>query len=758
VIKGIELPDNPQVTEHSFIGELSESDRSVLLSRAQEYKCLTNDFLIRAGDPGDRIFLILEGRISIEGKTQPGKPRIPQHAVPGELLGMLAFFSAGTNEADLRCLEDSRFAVMSRSAFDALLGEAPDLWRRLQKLGLARMRKLQLANHLDRLFGPFGVMLPFVLNDLEDEIAWITLQSGMTLYQQGDEATGAYILMAGRLQMVTQSTDYREVVNSTVLAGETVGEVALLTGKPQAQTVYAARDSELALLSKYSFELMLQRNTRAIHNVSKILGERLANSPVARDPARMPIRCISLVPASSNIELASLAQGLERELRVYGSTLLIDSQVVESELGAPAIAQAGENEAAGLRLNEWLHKQESALRYLVYQADQQWTAWSARCVRQTDQVVVVADAAAESDLDDIEKRLSGPRQQWSLVLLHPAGLDRPRNTARWLRNGNMTAVLHVRRQNREDLARLARILTGNAVSLVLGGGGARGFAHLGVLRALEELDIPIDMVGGTSMGAPIAGFVAQGSSGTDVGTRASAAYHGIIDFTLPLVSLIAGKRISASIKKQTGDWDIEDFWLPFFCVSTSLTTALPVVHRRGNSWLAIRSSVSIPGVLPPMPSNGELLVDGGVLNNLPVDIMREMNPFGTVIAIDVVPPIGPGALSDYGTEISGWRLLMNRLLPWQKASAVPGIAAIILQSMVAGSALKRQQILEQQLADVYLNINVEGVGLLQFDAQNRAAQIGYDAVIEPLRSFAAKFRAMQGENENGYEGLDLDVV
>ncbi len=300
----------------------------------------------------------------------------------------------------------------------------------------------------------------------------------------------------------------------------------------------------------------------------------------------------------------------------------------------------------------------------------------------------------------------------------------------------MASIFHVRRGQQADLARLARILTGNAVSLVLGGGGARGFAHIGVLRALEELDIPVDMVGGTSMGAPIAGFVAQGSGVGEVNARAGKAYRNIIDFTLPLVSLIAGERITASIKQQTGSWDIEDYWLPFFCVSTNLTTGQLVVHRRGESWRAIRSSVSIPGVLPPVPVDGALLVDGAVLNNLPVDVMREMNPFGTVIAVDVTPPMGPTARSDYGAGLSGWRVLANKLLPWREASAVPGMASTILQATVAGSELKRQQILEQNLADVYLNINVEGVGMLQFDARDEAAQLGYDGAIEPLRAWA----------------------
>jgi predicted acylesterase/phospholipase RssA len=137
-----------------------------------------------------------------------------------------------------------------------------------------------------------------------------------------------------------------------------------------------------------------------------------------------------------------------------------------------------------------------------------------------------------------------------------------------------------------------------------------------------------------------------------------------------------------------------------------------------------------------VPVDGALLVDGAVLNNLPVDVMREMNPFGTVIAVDVTPPMGPTARSDYGAGLSGWRVLANKLLPWREASAVPGMASTILQATVAGSELKRQQILEQNLADVYLNINVEGVGMLQFDARDEAAQLGYDGAIEPLRAWA----------------------
>jgi predicted acylesterase/phospholipase RssA/CRP-like cAMP-binding protein len=720
--------------------ELAEPDRVALLDWAPQQYLSAGELLIRSGDLGDRIYLVLEGGISIERQAESGKPGFAEQRGPGELAGMLAFFGGGNNQCAVRCIADGRFAVISRVTFDSLFEDNPALWRRLEVIGLRRMRKMQLSNHLDNLFGPFGALMPYVLQDLEDDIEWLPLKRGQTLFEQGDQSNGVYILMTGRLQMANALPDGRETVLGTVLSGETIGEVALLTGQLQPYSVYAARDSELVRLSNHSFELMLQRNTRAIHNVSKILGGRLVPGSVERDPSRIPICCISLLPASRDVALAEFADALEAELRAFAPTLQLNSQIVGRELQSSSIAQADENEAAGLRLTQWLCEQEESWRYLVYRADNDWSPWSARCVRQTDEVVVVADAASEPCLDDIAARLSGGRQHWSLVLLHRANIDRPRDTSCWLENSIADSVFHIRHGNEADLARLARILTGNAVSLVLGGGGARGFAHIGVLRALEELDIPVDMIGGTSMGAPIAGFVAQGSNAEEVNERAQKAFHNIFDFTLPMVSLLSGKRISASIKQQTGSWNIEDYWLPFFCISTNLTTAQTLIHRRGNSCHAIRSSVSIPGILPPVSSDGALLVDGGVLNNLPVDVMRELNPFGTVIAVDVTPPMGPMAHSDQSTGLSGWRVLVNKLLRWRQAAAVPGIANTILQATVTGSALKRQQILDQNLADVYLNIDLTAIGMLQFEAQDQAAKLGYDGSIKPLRDWAENYR------------------
>jgi predicted acylesterase/phospholipase RssA len=156
------------------------------------------------------------------------------------------------------------------------------------------------------------------------------------------------------------------------------------------------------------------------------------------------------------------------------------------------------------------------------------------------------------------------------------------NTSRWLKDSSADGVFHVRRAHSSDLTRLARSLSGRAVSVVLGGGGARGFAHLGVLRALGELGVPVDILGGTSIGAAMAYAAAQGHSPEVAQGIVKRGFRRLLDFTLPIASVLAGRRITAVIDKHCGDWDIEDLWVPFFCVSTNLTRGSTRVHRRGN--------------------------------------------------------------------------------------------------------------------------------------------------------------------------------
>jgi predicted acylesterase/phospholipase RssA len=290
---------------------------------------------------------------------------------------------------------------------------------------------------------------------------------------------------------------------------------------------------------------------------------------------------------------------------------------------------------------------------------------------------------------------------------------------------------HLRTGQPADIARLGRLLLGRGVGLALGGGGARGFAHIGVIQALLDAGIPIDAIGGTSMGAVLAAQYAAGLSAA--GMRETNRAHWIKknplkDKTLPVVALLAGRRLDRMIEGMFGDLQIEDLWTPFFCVSAVITRAAMRGHRRGPLGRAARASMSLPGIAIPVHDAGSMLVDGGLMNNVPADIMAEL--CGRVVAVDVSPEKDLVISSPYPPAASGWRLLFGR-----KATNLPGIGAILMRSVMLSSS--RHQAAIAGDADLYLRPPVDRFGMFQWDALDALADAGYACAREALASSPA---------------------
>lgn len=721
-----------------LLSELSDDDLCLLAPELEVEQHSAGDVLIAIGDVPEKLFIVVEGRLTIESPGEGPAPGFREERGSGDLVGAVAFSEGGAQRHAVSCLEDCRLLTLSRGRLDRLLETSPEGWRAIERAVLARVRLHHATELLDHLFGPFGALLPHVIRELESELEWRTFKSGETLYREGDRAEAAFILLSGRLIAVSELPNGEEEFLYTTLPGETVGEVGLLTRRPHPFTVFAARDSEVIRLSRRSFELMLERNSRALTRVSRIIASRLARRRFELDRQQAQISCIALLPASEEVMLEGLVEVLRRGLSAYGEVVVLSSDSAERELGMPGIAQVSDDAPAHLRLLQWLQEKERDGRLLVYQADPTWTKWSERCASQADHLTIVAEAGSApnlEDLEDLEQRLVRPRRRWSLLLLHPPETDRPRGTASWLDRSHADAVYHARRGNQADEARLIRLLAGRGVGLVLGGGGARGFAQVGVIRAMEELGIPIDMVGGTSIGAVMAYYAARRMDPSEIQGHLRSKWSALLDYTFPAVSLMTGRRITNLIDNESAGINIEDLWLPYFAVATNLTSSESVVHTRGKVADAIRASVSIPGVLPPVSRAGDLLVDGGVLNNMPIDVMRERNPYGTVIAIDVAPPRGPEAKVDHGNAISGWSVLLKKILPWTRAPALPGLASTMLTTMVVGSSRARNAMLDADLADLYLNLHVHGVGILEFDVVDETVELGYRDSVEVLREW-----------------------
>ncbi len=311
--------------------------------------------------------------------------------------------------------------------------------------------------------------------------------------------------------------------------------------------------------------------------------------------------------------------------------------------------------------------------------------------------------------------------------MHPNGTQRPQNTLRWLEHRDVERHWHVRVDTPGDFERLARFAAGRAIGLVLSGGGARGFAHVGIIQTLQEAGIPVDMIAGVSMGALISSGFAYSDDFAAKVRHIKAQLRGVMnDFTIPLISLARERRFDQRLKVLFGETKIEELWLPYFCVSSNLTQANIVVHRTGPLWQAVRASGNLPGIVPPVIQNGDLLYDGCLLNNLPIDVMRREIGTGLVIAVNVVPPVDLQVEVSNIESPSGWQILWSRLNPFAKRINLPSIVSVIRRAGELGSVFGRQKLIDEQIADLYLRPPVEQFEILDFSTVNETAKRGYE--------------------------------
>lgn len=310
-----------------------------------------------------------------------------------------------------------------------------------------------------------------------------------------------------------------------------------------------------------------------------------------------------------------------------------------------------------------------------------------------------------------------------LVLVHPDAAAIPENTGRWLAAVPGARHLHVSLEGEEGMDRLGRFFSGNAVALVLAGGGALGFAHIGVLRSLREAGIPVGAVGGTSIGAIVAGGVAMGWDDARMLEEYKAAFvdgRPTDDYTVPVMSLVEGRKMSTGLQKHFGDTRIEDLWIPFFAVSSSLSHNRVYIHRRGPLWRALRSSASLPGIFPPIIEGADLLVDGGILNNMPVDVMQE-SVRGHIIAVDLS---SEEDISYEKKQIpTAWEYIKTRIRATGAGQDVPTLHRVILQSTMLSSRREVQNARER--ADLLLSPPTAEFDLLDWQRFHAICEVGY---------------------------------
>jgi predicted acylesterase/phospholipase RssA/CRP-like cAMP-binding protein len=730
---------HPLLSASVTFGALDTTVRTKLAAAMRLEFVPAGHVLLRQGEVGDALFVVGRGQLEVHLRRDDGSEAVIDTVAVGDVIGEMQLVVGGAASATVVATSEAHVYRLQREDFDALCLAEPALPDTLARIAARRLQRRQMLAVLPAMFGTLDAT---EMAALERQISWCTLRRGEVLFRKGDRGDAWYVVTSGRLAVVEPAHDGQpERLLSEVGHGEGIGEMALLTGQPRSATVYALRDAELARFPVELVTELVATRPQLTSAMLRGLALRVMQQSGTSRRAETTGLTLTLVPASPSLDLAALARRLTAALGRFGSARQVGSaNLHEVGVGHDA-ASRPDAHPTWIRVGTWLDEQSAAHRFLVLVADHAPNRWSTRAVGHADRVIIVGDAQGDPGPGPLEQALLPSAQERRdlrrlLVLLHRDGARPPRGTARWLDARAVEAHLHIRLDRDDDIERLARRLAGRGVALALSGGGARCCAHMGVVRAMREHGIPIDLVTGTSAGSLAGYLTAAGASHEEMSRSALRFYRArpFKGYTLPVFSLLSGDRLSRALEEQCGDTQLEDLWLPLVVVSSNLTRRSVELHTRGLAWEALRASCSLPGLVEPQIRDGQLLVDGGLIDNLPVGVARERLA-GRVIAVDVTSDLDLSTTA--GAYPSPWIEVAARLLGrnGRARGAPPGMFEVMMHSLLLASlAHTRRMRLE---ADLCLRPDLAGFGLLALHRHSQIIEAGYRHAQEHLAAFAA---------------------
>ncbi|XP_076793628.1 patatin-like phospholipase domain-containing protein 7 isoform X3 [Arvicanthis niloticus] len=755
-------------------------DPSLLDGRVAFLHAPSGTIVSKQGDQDVNILFVVSGMLHVyQQKIDSLEDTCLFLTHPGEMVGQLAVLTGEPLMFTIRANRDCSFLSISKAHFYEIMKKRPDV-------------VLGVAHTVVKRMSSFVRQIDFALD-------WMEVEAGRAIYRQGDKSDCTYIVLSGRLRSVIRKDDGKKRLAGEYGRGDLVGVVETLTHQARATTVHAVRDSELAKLPAGALTSIKRRYPQVVTRLIHLLGEKILGSlqqgsatghqlgfntasskwDLGNPPGNLST--VAAMPVSEDVPLTAFALELQHALSAIGPVLLLTSDNIKQRLGAAALDSIHE-----YRLSSWLGQQEDIHRIVLYQADSTLTPWTQRCIRQADCILIVGLGEQEPAVGELEQMLESTavRAQKQLILLHKEEGPAPSRTVEWLNMRSWcsrhlhlccprrvfskrslpklvemyTRVFQRPPDRHSDFSRLARMLTGNAIALVLGGGGARGCAQVGILRALAECGIPVDIIGGTSIGAFMGALFAEERSYSQIRIRAkqwaedmTSMVKTILDLTYPITSMFSGTGFNSSISNIFKDRQIEDLWLPYFAITTDITASAMRVHtdvqdkdhkgqKKAPSWLAsfppdlfaapgslwryVRASMSLSGYMPPLcdPKDGHLLMDGGYINNLPADVARSMGA-KVVIAIDVGSR-DETDLTNYGDSLSGWWLLWKRWNPLATKVKVLNMAEI--QTRLAYVCCVRQlEMVKNSDYCEYLRPPIDSYRTLDFGKFDEICEVGY---------------------------------
>jgi NTE family protein len=542
---------------------------------------------------------------------------------------------------------------------------------------------------------------------VQEDAAWFSLPGGQTLFRAGDTSNELYILRVGRLGAIRREPGQEIQFLGVIRPGEPAGEMSLIAGAPHSADVVALRDSEIIAVPRETFFEACEAEPDVMIELAKLMMLR-SRQAVTKTGVGEP-SVFGFLPLGACGQLRPLVERIAMQVAGLGYSV--------TTIGAEAQTAP----------TEWFSDVEKTHDFVLYVGETADSAWLPVVARQVDRLFRVGRGdrkpprAAEPAATPLEAQ-----GLVDLILLQPPDAERPSGSTAWMEAAEPTRLFHVRRDNTADEARIARILTGQSVGLVLSGGGARAYAHIGAIRALREHGVPIDFVGGVSMGAIIAAGLAMGWTDAEMERRIREAFvetSPLDDIAVPILAMTHGLKVNDRLTHHFKDTQICDLWLPFFCLSSNLTTGAYHMHRKGLLRAALRASIALPGILPPATDENNVLVDGAVMKNFPADVMRA-SQLGPIVGVDVTH--GRSITADEVTRpASVWRWLWSG--EWRRG---PPIVSLLMRAATVTTS--RDLAAAHEATDLLVTPEVSDVEIRDFSAYDPAVTEGYRAMNEAL--------------------------
>ena len=537
-----------------------------------------------------------------------------------------------------------------------------------------------------------------LLERLASEVDEVEFRAGSWILREGEAAESVFIVRSGRVEIIDEGPP--EALIRVLRRGDVFGELALLREGTRSMSARARRDTELIELQRNSFETLIQEAPSFALGLTRAMGAQLAASrtPVA---AATPPQTIAVVGLDPAVPVPEVAEQLGETLARYGSVARLDA----GELAA--IDQA----------------EHDAERVVLQAGSDPTEEWTAVCLREAHLVLAVTSGSP----DPAWMRQATALHGCELVVFGPAVAP---TLVTELQPREVQVIAESERRP-AALEATARRLAGHALGIVLSGGGARAFAHLGVIQELRSAGVQFDRIAGVSLGSLVAAATAIGFHPADMVEafrQDFVATNPTSDFTLPAFSLLRGGKARRLLTEALGDRRIEELPLRFFCLSCDLVAREPVIHRTGRLADAVWASVAIPGVFPPVATpDGQLLVDGGVLDNLPVATMARTGE-GPVIAVDVTGRMGPFT-RPRRAGLARLERPVRRALTGTE-TPVPRLGETIVRTLTVGSI---DTVAAARLhADLVITPAVDGIGLMEWRALDRVCELGRLAARQAL--------------------------